>query len=164
MIIIAGLRRRRGFEFMISAAVLFKSHLRQIFLFDLARRLTNWRQVPSASRLNDTGVECNVPPSAGPTMLKGELLLPSRNRQNRMSDTWIDLWASSSPERTSSGAISSSGNHSASNSSRPLCRRWRKGLVFVNGFNLGRYWDAGPQRTLYVPGPLLQRGFNEVSL
>jgi beta-galactosidase len=36
--------------------------------------------------------------------------------------------------------------------------------VFVNGFNMGRYWDAGPQRTLYVPGPLLQRGFNEVSL
>lgn len=33
---------------------------------------------------------------------------------------------------------------------------WGKGQLFVNGFNLGRYWpSAGPQRTLYVPGSLL---------
>lgn len=31
-----------------------------------------------------------------------------------------------------------------------------KGLVFVNGFNLGRYWSIGPQRTLYLPGELLR--------
>ncbi|WP_410626708.1 glycoside hydrolase family 35 protein [Amycolatopsis sp. cmx-8-4] len=35
-----------------------------------------------------------------------------------------------------------------------------KGLVWVNGFNLGRYWDRGPQHTLYLPGPLLRRGSN----
>ncbi|PAA91909.1 hypothetical protein BOX15_Mlig005754g2 [Macrostomum lignano] len=40
---------------------------------------------------------------------------------------------------------------------------WRKGVAFVNGFNLGRYWtEAGPQRTLYLPAPLLRRGDNEV--
>lgn len=39
---------------------------------------------------------------------------------------------------------------------------WTKGVVFVNGFNLGRYWEAGPQKTLYVPGPLLQAGDNEI--
>ncbi len=33
---------------------------------------------------------------------------------------------------------------------------WKKGVVFVNGFNLGRYWDIGAQRTLYVPGELLK--------
>lgn len=33
---------------------------------------------------------------------------------------------------------------------------WEKGVVWVNGFNLGRYWSVGPQRTLYVPGELLQ--------
>ncbi len=33
---------------------------------------------------------------------------------------------------------------------------WGKGNVWINGFNLGRYWSAGPQQTLYVPGPLLQ--------
>ncbi|XP_077473456.1 beta-galactosidase-1-like protein [Stigmatopora argus] len=33
---------------------------------------------------------------------------------------------------------------------------WTKGQVWLNGFNLGRYWPArGPQQTLYVPGPLL---------
>ncbi|XP_050042178.1 beta-galactosidase-like [Dermacentor andersoni] len=34
---------------------------------------------------------------------------------------------------------------------------WGKGVAFVNGFNLGRYWPSiGPQVTLYVPGVLLQ--------
>lgn len=32
----------------------------------------------------------------------------------------------------------------------------------MNGFCLGRYWSAGPQRTLYVPGPVLREGANEV--
>jgi beta-galactosidase len=39
---------------------------------------------------------------------------------------------------------------------------WTKGVVFINGFNLGRYWDKGPQRTLYVPGPMLREGANEI--
>lgn len=34
--------------------------------------------------------------------------------------------------------------------------RWGKGCVWINGFNLGRYWQIGPQQTLYVPGELLQ--------
>jgi beta-galactosidase len=41
---------------------------------------------------------------------------------------------------------------------------WKKGVAWVNGFNLGRYWEAGPQRALYVPGPLLRKGFNEIVL
>lgn len=39
---------------------------------------------------------------------------------------------------------------------------WGKGLVWVNGFCLGRYWVRGPQRTLYVPGTLLKPTGNEV--
>ena len=39
---------------------------------------------------------------------------------------------------------------------------WGKGVVWVNGFCLGRYWSRGPQRTLYVPGPMLRSGSNEV--
>jgi len=39
---------------------------------------------------------------------------------------------------------------------------WTKGIVFINGFNLGRYWNIGPQKTLYVPGPLLKQGDNEI--
>uniref|UniRef100_A0A8B9U338 Beta-galactosidase n=1 Tax=Anas zonorhyncha TaxID=75864 RepID=A0A8B9U338_9AVES len=39
---------------------------------------------------------------------------------------------------------------------------WEKGVVFVNGHNLGRYWKIGPQETLYLPGPWLQKGNNEI--
>ncbi|MEV7810701.1 beta-galactosidase family protein [Streptomyces flaveolus] len=39
-----------------------------------------------------------------------------------------------------------------------------RGFVWVNGFNLGRYWAVGPQRSLYVPGPVLREGENEVWL
>ena len=36
-----------------------------------------------------------------------------------------------------------------------------KGYVFVNGFNLGRYWEIGPQKSLYLPGALLKED-NEI--
>ncbi len=39
---------------------------------------------------------------------------------------------------------------------------WTKGVCWVNGFNLGRYWSAGPQKTLYIPSPLLKKGKNEI--
>lgn len=39
---------------------------------------------------------------------------------------------------------------------------WTKGFCMVNGFNLGRYFNsAGPQKTLYLPAPLLHKGVNE---
>ena len=37
-------------------------------------------------------------------------------------------------------------------------------MVFVNGFNLGRYLSAGPVFTLYLPAPLLSVGDNQVRL
>ena len=39
---------------------------------------------------------------------------------------------------------------------------WGKGIVFVNGHNLGRYWKAGPQQTLYLPGCWLVKGKNRI--
>lgn len=39
---------------------------------------------------------------------------------------------------------------------------WGKGCVFVNGFNIGRFWEIGPQKRLYIPGPLLKIGENEI--
>ena len=40
---------------------------------------------------------------------------------------------------------------------------FHKGFVKINGFNLGRYWnDKGPQKTLYVPAPILREGDNEI--
>lgn len=39
-----------------------------------------------------------------------------------------------------------------------------KGCAFMNGFNLGRFWEIGPQMRLYLPAPLLKRGRNELIL
>jgi beta-galactosidase len=39
---------------------------------------------------------------------------------------------------------------------------FRKGVAWVNGFCLGRYWSRGPQRTLAIPGPVLRQGRNEL--
>ncbi len=41
-------------------------------------------------------------------------------------------------------------------------RNWGKGIVFVNGHHLGRYWSVGPQQTLYLPGVWLKKGENEI--
>lgn len=42
-------------------------------------------------------------------------------------------------------------------------RGFSKGYVWVNGINIGRFWDsAGPQYTLYVPAPFLKKGRNEI--
>jgi len=37
-----------------------------------------------------------------------------------------------------------------------------KGQVWINGHNLGRVWNVGPQKALYLPGPWLRMGMNEV--
>jgi beta-galactosidase len=37
-----------------------------------------------------------------------------------------------------------------------------KGVLWINGRCLGRFWNIGPQRTLYVPGPWLNQGKNDV--
>ena len=37
-----------------------------------------------------------------------------------------------------------------------------KGQVYVNGHALGRFWNIGPQQTLYAPGCWLKKGKNEI--
>lgn len=39
-----------------------------------------------------------------------------------------------------------------------------KGMVWLNGFLLGRYWERGPQETLYAPAPLWRDGVNEIAV
>lgn len=39
---------------------------------------------------------------------------------------------------------------------------WSKGMVWVNGHAIGRYWEIGPQQALYVPGCWLKKGDNEI--
>ncbi len=40
--------------------------------------------------------------------------------------------------------------------------QWEKGVVWVNGHNLGRYWSIGPQKRLFCPATWLKRGKNEI--
>ncbi len=39
---------------------------------------------------------------------------------------------------------------------------WKKGIVWVNGHNLGRYWEIGPQERLFCPSVFLNKGKNEI--
>ncbi|WP_136608698.1 glycoside hydrolase family 35 protein [Paenibacillus dokdonensis] len=39
---------------------------------------------------------------------------------------------------------------------------WKKGVAYINGANIGRYWEIGPQETLYIPAPFLKAGENEI--
>jgi beta-galactosidase len=39
---------------------------------------------------------------------------------------------------------------------------WGKGIIFINGINIGRYWKLGPQQTLYIPGVWLKKGANDI--
>jgi beta-galactosidase len=41
---------------------------------------------------------------------------------------------------------------------------YTKGIVWVNGHNLGRYWNIGPQKRLYCPSSWLREGMNEIMI
>lgn len=41
---------------------------------------------------------------------------------------------------------------------------WGKGMVWVNGHNLGKYWSVGPQQTVYVPAEWLKKGLNQITV
>jgi len=43
-------------------------------------------------------------------------------------------------------------------------RKFGKGIVFINGHNLGGYWTVGPQQTLYLPGCWLKKGKNTIAV
>ena len=38
-----------------------------------------------------------------------------------------------------------------------------RGVIYINGFNIGRFWNVGPQRTLYIPGELLKE-YNTIEI
>lgn len=42
--------------------------------------------------------------------------------------------------------------------------QYKKGVVWMNGHNLGRYWEIGPQKRLYCPASWLKKGVNEIAV
>lgn len=75
------------------------------------------------------------------------------NRQTSFKNGWLrDGPALFYGELNIEGAVADTWWHTAG---------WGKGVLFVNGFNLGRYWPlAGPQMTMYIPSALLRPGSN----
>jgi beta-galactosidase len=43
-------------------------------------------------------------------------------------------------------------------------RQWSMGVAWVNGHNLGRFWDRGGLRSLWVPGQWMKKGPNEITI
>jgi beta-galactosidase len=43
-------------------------------------------------------------------------------------------------------------------------RNWKFGVVWVNGHNLGRYWDVGADRGLYLPSVWQNKGTNQITV
>jgi hypothetical protein len=41
---------------------------------------------------------------------------------------------------------------------------YQKGIVWINGHNIGRYWNIGPQKRLYCPSIWLKEGLNEIMI
>ncbi len=39
---------------------------------------------------------------------------------------------------------------------------YSKGMVYINGHNLGRYWNIGPQQRLFCPASWLKKGENDI--
>lgn len=65
---------------------------------------------------------------------KGPAIYKGAFTLNEIGDTWIDV------------------------------SKWGKGMVWVNGYNIGRYWQIGPQQTLFMPGCWLKKGLNEIMI
>jgi beta-galactosidase len=40
--------------------------------------------------------------------------------------------------------------------------KWIKGVIFVNGFNIARFWNIGPQKSYFIPSTLLKSGINDI--
>lgn len=41
---------------------------------------------------------------------------------------------------------------------------FRKGVIFINGRPLSRYWEIGPQMTAYLPAPFMKKGINTLTV
>ena len=41
---------------------------------------------------------------------------------------------------------------------------FKKGIIILNGKVLSRYWEKGPQKSAYIPGPFLKKGKNEIAI
>ncbi len=94
--------------------------------------LTNWQVFPyPLDQGPPASLEFRSPTDPGPVLPPGPRFYKFATTLTTAADTFLDM------------------------------RPWGKGIVWVNGHCLGRYWNIGPTQTMYVPGPWLKAGDNE---
>ena len=89
---------------------------------------------------------------SGMTLMNWEVfLLP-------LADAWVTALPAGPADADAARACSSAARSRSSDAADTFIDMtgYRKGVVWVNGHNLGRYWDIGPQKRLYCPAPWLQ--------
>ena len=81
-----------------------------------------------------------------------------------LTDKWIGALAPKAAKTTDRAGVFFSGtfNLDATADTYLDMAGYKKGVVWVNGHNLGRYWDIGPQTKLYCPASWLNKGKNTV--
>lgn len=79
-----------------------------------------------------------------------------------LADKWVTSLAAKSPATPSKSGVFFKGTFTLDATADTFIdmSAYRKGVVWVNGHNLGRYWDIGPQTTLYCPASWLNKGQN----
>jgi len=99
----------------------------------------------------------------GDVKLDGESLKDWQMFPFPLTDQWALTMAKTTPAADRPGGIFKGHfNLDAAADTFLDLSNWKKGVVWVNGHNLGRYWSIGPQQRLYCPGPWLKAGANEV--
>ncbi|WP_246187933.1 glycoside hydrolase family 35 protein [Paenibacillus tengchongensis] len=144
---------------------------------------------PTTTKLDKPGIELSFEPNTGIDKLSnGPSTEPDSDRNETDADSTVQSGAGASAESSAEASNGPGTNpgaqvtvHDQLHAGRPAFYRgsftaaaredtflrfdgWGKGVAWINGFNLGRYWSAGPQRALYIPGPLLREGGNELVL
>ena len=81
-----------------------------------------------------------------------------------LTDKWIGALAPKAAKTTDRAGVFFSGTFSLDATADTYIDMagYKKGVVWVNGHNLGRYWDIGPQTKLYCPASWLNKGKNTV--
>lgn len=131
-------------------------------------------EVPSGNATLDILVENMGRVNFGPYLLKNKKGITQKVTLN---GTELKGWRMYSLPFTSTASVSFANTNTSANA--PVLRKgsfnltttgdtyldmsnWGKGCVWVNGHHLGRYWEIGPQQTVYVPVEWLKKGKNEI--
>ncbi|MEU3223075.1 beta-galactosidase [Streptomyces sp. NPDC006976] len=114
----------------------------------------------------------------GPLLGQGKGILGGLRVERRLVHGWsmhripLDTWTPQELARTASAAPPA-GTTGFATASLPLDRTadtfvalpgFGKGFCWINGNLLGRYWEIGPQHTLYLPRPFLRAGDNTLTV